>query len=226
VIRLVHVTKVYKMGTEEVRALDGVTLEVYPGEILVVMGPSGSGKSTLLHIMGCLDRPTSGHVYIDGRDVSKLNDRQLAQVRNTMLGFVFQQFNLLPRLTALENVELPMVYAGVPRKKRLERAKELLTRFELTDRMKHRPTQLSGGQQQRVAMARALANNPKVILADEPTGNLDTVSGEIVIENLVRLNREEGMTVVVVTHDPEVAKIGHRVVHMRDGHVIKEEVER
>ncbi|MCD6253143.1 MAG: ABC transporter ATP-binding protein [Thermotogae bacterium] len=225
-IKLVHVTKVYKMGMEEVRALDGVTLEVYPGEILVVMGPSGSGKSTLLHMMGCLDRPTSGHVYIDGRDVSRLNDRQLARVRNTMLGFVFQQFNLLPRLTALENVELPMVYAGVPRKKRLKRARELLTNFELTDRMKHRPTQLSGGQQQRVAMARALANDPKVILADEPTGNLDTISGEIVIENLVRLNREKGMTVVVVTHDPEVAEIGHRVIHMRDGHVIKEEVER
>lgn len=225
-IKLVHVTKIYKMGTEEVRALDGVTLDVYPGEILVVMGPSGSGKSTLLHMMGCLDRPTSGHVYIDGRDVSKLDDRQLARVRNTMLGFVFQQFNLLSRLTALENVELPMVYAGVPRKKRLKRAKELLTNFELTDRMKHRPTQLSGGQQQRVAMARALANNPKVILADEPTGNLDTISGEIVIENLVRLNREKGMTVVVVTHDPEVAEIGHRVIHMRDGHVIKEEVGR
>ncbi|RKX46058.1 MAG: macrolide ABC transporter ATP-binding protein [Thermotogae bacterium] len=214
------------MGTEEVRALDRVTLEVYPGEILVVMGPSGSGKSTLLHIMGCLDRPTSGHVYIDGKDVSRFNDRQLARVRNTMLGFVFQQFNLLPQLTALENVELPMVYAEVPRKKRLERAKELLTNFELADRMKHRPTQLSGGQQQRVAIARALANNPKVILADEPTGNLDTISGEIVIENLVRLNREKGMTVVVVTHDPEMAAIGHRVIHMRDGHMVKEEVGR
>jgi len=226
VIKLVSVTKIYKMGTEEVRALDRVTLEVYPGEILVVMGPSGSGKSTLLHIMGCLDRPTSGHVYIDGKDVSRFNDRQLARVRNTMLGFVFQQFNLLPQLTALENVELPMVYAEVPRKKRLERAKELLTNFELADRMKHRPTQLSGGQQQRVAIARALANNPKVILADEPTGNLDTISGEIVIENLVRLNREKGMTVVVVTHDPEMAAIGHRVIHMRDGHMVKEEVGR
>ncbi len=225
-IKLVSVTKIYKMGTEEVRALDRVTLEVYPGEILVVMGPSGSGKSTLLHIMGCLDRPTSGHVYIDGKDVSRFNDRQLARVRNTMLGFVFQQFNLLPQLTALENVELPMVYAEVPRKKRLERAKELLTNFELADRMKHRPTQLSGGQQQRVAIARALANNPKVILADEPTGNLDTISGEIVIENLVRLNREKGMTVVVVTHDPEMAAIGHRVIHMRDGHMVKEEVGR
>ena len=225
-IKLVSVTKIYKMGTEEVRALDRVTLEVYPGEILVVMGPSGSGKSTLLHIMGCLDRPTSGHVYIDGKDVSRFNDRQLARVRNTMLGFVFQQFNLLPQLTALENVELPMVYAEVPRKKRLERAKELLTNFELADRMKHRPTQLSGGQQQRVALARALANNPKVILADEPTGNLDTISGEIVIENLVRLNREKGMTVVVVTHDPEMAAIGHRVIHMRDGHMVKEEVGR
>ncbi|HCZ06568.1 MAG TPA: macrolide ABC transporter ATP-binding protein [Thermotogae bacterium] len=212
------------MGTEEVRALDGVTLEVQPGEILVVMGPSGSGKSTLLHIMGCLDRPTSGQVYIDGRNVSKLNDRQLARVRNAMLGFVFQQFNLLPRLTALENVELPMIYAGVPRKKRIDRARDLLERFELSDRLKHRPSQLSGGQQQRVAIARALANNPKVILADEPTGNLDTASGEVVIENLVRLNREEGITVVVVTHDPEIAGIGDRVIHMRDGRIIREEV--
>ncbi|MDI3517322.1 MAG: putative transport system ATP-binding protein [Thermotogota bacterium] len=223
-IRLENVTRIYRMGTEEVRALDGVTLEVQPGEILVVMGPSGSGKSTLLHIMGCLDRPTSGQVYIDGRNVSKLNDRQLARVRNAMLGFVFQQFNLLPRLTALENVELPMIYAGVPRKKRIDRARDLLERFELSDRLKHRPSQLSGGQQQRVAIARALANNPKVILADEPTGNLDTASGEVVIENLVRLNREEGITVVVVTHDPEIAGIGDRVIHMRDGRIIREEV--
>lgn len=223
-IRLENVTRIYRMGTEEVRALDGVTLEVQAGEILVVMGPSGSGKSTLLHIMGCLDRPTSGQVYIDGRNVSKLNDRQLARVRNAMLGFVFQQFNLLPRLTALENVELPMIYAGVPRKKRIDRARELLERFELSDRLKHRPSQLSGGQQQRVAIARALANNPKVILADEPTGNLDTVSGEVVIENLVRLNRKEGITVIVVTHDPEIARIGDRVIHVRDGRIIREEV--
>lgn len=223
VIKLEEVTKVYRMGMEEVRALDGITLWVDEGEMLVIMGPSGSGKSTLLHIMGCLDRPTEGKVFIDGEDISRLNDAQLARLRNSTIGFVFQQFNLLPRMTAFGNIELPLIYAGIPRKERIRRVKTLLKRFELEDRARHRPGQLSGGQQQRVAIARALANEPKIILADEPTGNLDTASGKTVIENLVRLNKE-GITVIVVTHDPEVASIGHRIVYLRDGKIVGEEV--
>jgi len=211
------------MGMEEVRALDGVTLWVDEGEMLVIMGPSGSGKSTLLHIIGCLDRPTEGKVFIDGKDISRLSDAQLARLRNSAIGFVFQQFNLLPRMTAFGNIELPLIYAGIPRKERIRRVKTLLKRFELEDRARHRPGQLSGGQQQRVAIARALANEPKIILADEPTGNLDTASGKTVIENLVRLNKE-GITVIVVTHDPEVASIGHRIIYLRDGKIVGEEV--
>ena len=222
-IRLEEVTKVYRMGMEEVRALDGVTLWVDEGEMLVIMGPSGSGKSTLLHIIGCLDRPTEGKVFIDGKDISRLSDAQLARLRNSAIGFVFQQFNLLPRMTAFGNIELPLIYAGIPRKERIRRVKTLLKRFELEDRARHRPGQLSGGQQQRVAIARALANEPKIILADEPTGNLDTASGKTVIENLVRLNKE-GITVIVVTHDPEVASIGHRIIYLRDGKIVGEEV--
>ena len=222
-IKLEEVTKVYRMGMEEVRALDGITLWVDEGEMLVIMGPSGSGKSTLLHIMGCLDRPTEGKVFIDGEDISRLNDAQLARLRNSTIGFVFQQFNLLPRMTAFGNIELPLIYAGIPRKERIRRVKTLLKRFELEDRARHRPGQLSGGQQQRVAIARALAKEPKIILADEPTGNLDTASGKTVIENLVRLNKE-GITVIVVTHDPEVASIGHRIVYLRDGKIVGEEV--
>ncbi|MCD6463812.1 MAG: ABC transporter ATP-binding protein [Thermotogae bacterium] len=222
-IKLEEVTKVYRMGMEEVRALDGVTLWVDEGEMLVIMGPSGSGKSTLLHIMGCLDRPTEGKVFIDGEDISRLNDAQLARLRNSTIGFVFQQFNLLPRMTAFGNIELPLIYAGIPRKERIRRVKTLLKRFELEDRARHRPGQLSGGQQQRVAIARALANEPKIILADEPTGNLDTASGKTVIENLVKLNKE-GITVIVVTHDPEVASIGHRIIYLRDGKIVGEEV--
>ncbi|RKX51068.1 MAG: macrolide ABC transporter ATP-binding protein [Thermotogae bacterium] len=220
---LENVTKIYKMGSEEIKALDDLSLEIRDGEILVVMGPSGSGKSTFLHLAGCLDRPTSGRVLIDGKDVSNLREKELARIRNKTIGFVFQQFNLLPRLTALENVELPMIYAGIPKRKRVERAKKLLEMVGLSDRMKHRPSQLSGGQQQRVAIARALANNPKVILADEPTGNLDTKSGEVVINILKDLNRK-GLTIVIVTHDPDVTIIAHRVIHLKDGKIIKEEV--
>lgn len=220
---LENVTKIYKMGSEEIKALDDLSLEIRDGEILVVMGPSGSGKSTFLHLAGCLDRPTSGRLLIDGKDVSNLREKELARIRNKIIGFVFQQFNLLPRLTALENVELPMIYAGIPKRKRVERAKKLLEMVGLSDRMKHRPSQLSGGQQQRVAIARALANNPKIILADEPTGNLDTKSGEVVISILKDLNRK-GLTIVIVTHDPDVTIIAHRVIHLKDGKIIKEEV--
>ncbi len=220
---LENVTKIYKMGSEEIKALDDLSLEIRDGEILVVMGPSGSGKSTFLHLVGCLDRPTSGKILIDGKDISNLRERELARIRNRTIGFVFQQFNLLPRLTALENVELPMIYAGIPKRKRVERAKKLLEMVGLSDRMKHRPSQLSGGQQQRVAIARALANDPKIILADEPTGNLDTKSGEVVINILRDLNRK-GLTIVIVTHDPDITIIAHRVIHLKDGKIIKEEV--
>ncbi|MCS7174621.1 MAG: ABC transporter ATP-binding protein [Pseudothermotoga sp.] len=222
-IRVENVRKIYRMGDNEVRALDGVSLTVEEGEFLIVMGPSGSGKSTLLHVMGCLDKPDDGEIYIDSTPVSKLNDNQLARIRNKMIGFVFQQFNLLPRLTALENVELPMIYAGVPRQLRRNRAKELLELVGLGDRMHHKPTQLSGGQMQRVAIARALANKPAVLLADEPTGNLDSKSGEEILKIFSDLN-SEGQTIIVVTHDPDVAKRGDRIVRMRDGKIVSEEV--
>ncbi|HBT39565.1 MAG TPA: macrolide ABC transporter ATP-binding protein [Pseudothermotoga sp.] len=211
------------MGDNEVRALDGVSLVVEEGEFLIVMGPSGSGKTTLLHLMGCLDKPTEGEIYIASTPVSKLNDPQLAKIRNKMVGFVFQQFNLLPRLTALENVELPMIYAGVPKAARRRKAKELLELVGLGDRLHHRPTQLSGGQMQRVAIARALANDPVVLLADEPTGNLDSKSGEEILKIFSGLNKR-GQTIVIVTHDPEVARHGDRIVRMRDGKILSEEV--
>ncbi|WP_448516443.1 ABC transporter ATP-binding protein [Pseudothermotoga sp.] len=223
IIKVENVKKIYKMGDNEVRALDGVSLAVEEGEFLIVMGPSGSGKTTLLHLMGCLDKPTEGEIYIASTPVSKLNDSQLAKIRNKMVGFVFQQFNLLPRLTALENVELPMIYAGVPKAARRKKAKELLELVGLGDRLHHRPTQLSGGQMQRVAIARALANDPMVLLADEPTGNLDSKSGEEILKIFSELN-ERGQTIIIVTHDPEVAKHGDRIVRMRDGKIVSEEV--
>jgi len=223
IIKVENVKKIYRMGDNEVRALDGVSLVVEEGEFLIVMGPSGSGKTTLLHLMGCLDKPTEGEIYIASTPVSKLNDSQLAKIRNKMVGFVFQQFNLLPRLTALENVELPMIYAGVPKSARQKKAKELLELVGLGDRLHHRPTQLSGGQMQRVAIARALANDPMVLLADEPTGNLDSKSGEEILKIFSELN-ERGQTIIIVTHDPEVAKHAGRIVRMRDGKIVSEEV--
>lgn len=223
IIKVENVKKIYRMGDNEVRALDGVSLVVEEGEFLIVMGPSGSGKTTLLHLMGCLDKPTEGEIYIASTPVSKLNDSQLAKIRNKMVGFVFQQFNLLPRLTALENVELPMIYAGVPKSARRKKAKELLELVGLGDRLHHRPTQLSGGQMQRVAIARALANDPMVLLADEPTGNLDSKSGEEILKIFSELN-EIGQTIIIVTHDPEVAKHAGRIVRMRDGKIVSEEV--
>ncbi|MFN3282727.1 MAG: ABC transporter ATP-binding protein [Pseudothermotoga sp.] len=223
IINVENVRKTYRMGDNIVKAVDGVTLNVFSGEYLIIMGPSGSGKTTLMHLMGCLDNPDSGEIYLTGKCVSKLNDRDLARVRNKTIGFVFQQFNLLPRLTALENVELPMIYAGIPRAIRHKRAKELLTMVGLKDRMEHKPTQLSGGQMQRVAIARALANQPQIILADEPTGNLDSKSGEEILKIFSDLH-SDGLTIIVVTHDPEVAANGERVIHMRDGRIVSQEV--
>ena len=216
VLQANEVTKVYRMGTVEVHALRGVSFAVARGELLAIMGPSGSGKSTLMNILGCLDRPTSGEYILDGQPVASLNDDQLAEIRNRKVGFVFQNFNLLPRMTALDNVELPLRYAGLLSGTR-EKARAALEAVGLGERVNHKPNELSGGQQQRVAIARALVNNPAIILADEPTGNLDTKSGQEIMALLTSLNREQGATVILVTHDPEIAAYAERIIHIRDG---------
>ncbi|AEX85789.1 macrolide ABC transporter ATP-binding protein [Marinitoga sp. 1135] len=215
------VKKVYKMGEVNVNALDGINFKIKAGEFVIIMGPSGSGKSTTLHIIGCLDTPTSGKVYVDNMDVSNLSEKKLARIRREKIGFVFQQFNLLPKLTALENVELPMIYKGLPSSKRRKKAKELLEMVGLGDRIHHKPSQLSGGQMQRVAIARALANDPQYILADEPTGNLDSKSGEDIINILKDLNKS-GMTVIIVTHDPDLESLGTHNIYLKDGLIQKE----
>lgn len=217
-MKLINVTKVYTMDHVRVPALRGVSLEILRGEFVSIMGPSGSGKSTLMNIIGCLDRPTRGRVIIDGRDVTKLGDNALAEYRREKIGFVFQQFNLIPRLTALENVALPMWFAGMEKKKRLQRAARLLEQVGLAERLNHKPTELSGGERQRVAIARALANDPELILADEPTGNLDSSSGDAVIGLLEGLSRE-GKTVVLVTHDLNYGRRAERMIKLRDGRI-------
>ncbi|MFZ0531825.1 MAG: ABC transporter ATP-binding protein [Anaerolineales bacterium] len=222
VIQAENLTKVYKMGQVEVHALNGLSLKIARGEIVAIMGPSGSGKSTLMNIIGCLDRPTSGEYILDGEPVARLTDDQLATIRNRKVGFVFQSFNLLSRATALANVELPMRYSGVVHGRR-DKAHTALELVGLADRIYHRPNELSGGQQQRVAIARALVNDPAIILADEPTGNLDTKSGQEIMELLLNLNREHGTTLIIVTHAADIAAHSQRIIRIRDG-VVEEAV--
>ena len=222
IIRVENLVKVYRTGKVEVRALQGVTFEVHPGEFIAIMGPSGSGKTTLMNILGCLDTPTGGRYVLDGVEVSSLRENQLAEIRNRKIGFVFQNFHLLPRLTAFQNVELPLLYASVPKNIRVRRVRDLLERVGLGERMHHRPNELSGGQMQRVAIARALVNDPAIILADEPTGNLDTLSGEEIMGIFQELN-EEGRTIILVTHERDIAQHARRVIHFRDGRILKNE---
>jgi len=221
IIKLEEVKKSYKMGEVVVNAVNGVSLTIYKGEFVGIEGPSGSGKSTLLNIVGCLDVPTIGEVYLDGKKVSSLTESDLATIRGKKIGFIFQQFNLIPTLTAIENVMLPMVFQGTSRERRLKKAKELLKLVDLTDRIHHKPSELSGGQQQRVAIARALANDPQVILADEPTGNLDSTTGQHVMQMLEKLN-SNGITIVMVTHDPRSATHAKRVIFIKDGKLCTE----
>lgn len=219
-IKLENIWKIYQLGEMELNILKGVSLEIHPGAFLTIMGPSGSGKSTLLHIVGVLDIPTKGKVFLEGEDVSKLSKDELAGIRGQKIGFVFQQFNLLSNLTALENIMLPMIFQGIPEGKRRERAKRLLSFFELEKRFSHKPNELSGGEQQRVAIARALVNNPEIIVADEPTGNLDSTTGKKIMDILINLHKKEKKTVVVVTHDPNIASYSEQIINIKDGRII------
>jgi putative ABC transport system ATP-binding protein len=218
-IRAEQITKVYRKGTQEVRALDDVTLQIESGEFVAIMGPSGSGKSTLMHILGCLDKPTEGDYFLDGMEVSTLDDRSLSRIRCEKVGFVFQSFNLLPQEDVLHNVEIPMIYHGVRRRDRLSRARDIVRSVGLEDRINHVPSELSGGETQRVAIGRALVNDPAIVLADEPTGNLDTKTGQEIMQLFRQIN-ERGKTVIVVTHESEIAKYSDRVVTMRDGGIV------
>jgi putative ABC transport system ATP-binding protein len=216
IIHLENIKKNYFLGKQVIEVLKGISLDIFKNEYVALMGPSGSGKSTLMNILGCLDTPTAGSYILNGKDVSRMPDNDLAEVRNQEIGFVFQQFNLLPRLTALENVALPLVYAGVPKKQRLEKAKEVLEKVNLADRSHHKPNEMSGGQNQRVAIARALVNDPSIILADEPTGNLDSKTSHEIMDIFGKIHAS-GNTVILVTHEEDIAHFAHRIVRLRDG---------
>ncbi|HWY42148.1 MAG TPA: ABC transporter ATP-binding protein [Candidatus Sulfotelmatobacter sp.] len=222
VIKTEGLAKVYEMGAEQVHALSGVDLEIRKGEYVAIMGPSGSGKSTLMNLIGCLDSPSSGKYWLAGRLVSELDDDELAYIRNKEIGFVFQTFNLLPRATALHNVELPLIYNGTPAEERIEKAKKALQRVDLADRMTHKPNELSGGQRQRVAIARALVNSPSIVLADEPTGNLDSKTGEEIMTLFKNLH-SQGNTIILVTHENDIAQNAHRIIYIRDGKIASDE---
>ena len=225
IVEIVNTKKTYMMGEFEVIALNGITLNIKKGEFVAIMGPSGSGKTTLLNLIGALDRPTEGNILIEGVDISELDDDELAKLRNQKIGFIFQFFNLISRMTALDNVALPMAFAGVSRDQRRRRAEELLKMVKLGDRVNHKPTELSGGQQQRVAVARAVVAQPKLILADEPTGNLDSAHGEEVM-NLLGSLHEQGTTIIMVSHSPAYAEYSHRIIHLFDGHVVSENIQK
>jgi putative ABC transport system ATP-binding protein len=222
VIRTFDLWKTYTMGDQVINAVSGVDIEIHRGEYVAIMGPSGSGKSTLMNLIGCLDTPTKGEYFINGRLVSSMSDDELARIRNKEIGFVFQTFNLLPRATSLHNVELPLIYNGTPPAQRIERAKAALAQVDLKERMNHKPNELSGGQRQRVAVARALVNNPSILLADEPTGNLDTATGNEIMALFARLH-EQGNTIILVTHEHDIALHAHRVIHIRDGKIERDE---
>ena len=219
-IKLEKIWKIYQLGGVKVNVLRGINLEIAPGSFITIMGSSGSGKSTLLHIIGCLDLPSQGKISFEGRDVSKLSQNQLAEIRGKKIGFVFQQFNLLANLNALENVMLPMTFQGVIEKERKEKAETLLASLDLEKRIFHRPSELSGGEQQRIAIARALSNDPDIVLADEPTGNLDSTTGKQILEILVDLHKKKGKTIIVVTHDPNIASYSKEIINIKDGEII------
>lgn len=225
VIKVENVTKKYKLGEVDLTVLADVSLEINSGSFVAIMGPSGSGKSTLLHLIGALDLPSTGRVLIDDQDISKMTEDELSKIRNKKIGFVFQQFNLLHNLTALENVTLPMVFAGVGESARKERAEKLLDSLGLKNRLDHKPTELSGGERQRIAIARALANDPDIIVADEPTGNLDSTTGKKIMDILVDLHRNQKKTIIVVTHDPNIANYTEETINIKDGHIIKDNKE-
>ena len=221
IIKLENVWRTYQLGKTEVHALRGLSLEIFPGSFVTIMGSSGSGKSTLLNMIGCLDSPTQGKVYLKGKNISEMPESQLSQFRGKTLGFVFQDFNLLPNLTAEENVMLPMVFQGMSLVERKKKAENLLERVGLKQRMSHQPSELSGGERQRVALARAFANDPEVIIADEPTGNLDSVTGKMIMDNLKDFHKKQGKTMVVVTHDPKIAEYAEKIVNIKDGQIVK-----
>jgi putative ABC transport system ATP-binding protein len=221
-IKLENVWKIYRLGEVELNVLKGISLEIYPGNFVVILGPSGSGKSTLLHIIGLLDTPTKGKVFLEEQDTSRFSEDELAQIRGKKIGFIFQQFNLLQNITALENVMIPMTFQGIPENERKEKAEFLLSSVGLKERILHRPFELSGGEQQRIAIARALANNPGVIVADEPTGNLDSTTGKKIMETLINLHEKEQKTMIVVTHDPTIADYSEQIINIKDGQLVSD----
>ncbi|MEA3344121.1 MAG: ABC transporter ATP-binding protein [Patescibacteria group bacterium] len=220
-IKLENIWKIYKLGKLDLAVLKEINLAINPGSFITITGPSGSGKSTLMYMIGCLDVPTKGKVFLDGKDVSKFSENQLAEIRGKKIGFVFQQFNLLSSLSAVENVAIPMVFQGIPEPERKEKAKKLLLSLDLKERLSHRPSELSGGERQRVAIARALVNDPEIIIADEPTGNLDSLAGKMIMEVLADLHRKQGKTIVVVTHDSKIADYSKQIVNIEDGEIIQ-----
>jgi len=224
-IKLENVWKIYQLGKVQLAALKGISLEITPGSFVSIMGPSGSGKSTLLNLTGCLDLPTKGKVFLDGQDISKMSEDKLAQIRGQKIGFVFQEFNLLPNLNSLENVMLPMIFQGVPEEEREKRAKELLISVGLSERISHQPAELSVGERQRVAIARAFSNNPELVIADEPTGNLDSVTGKKIMEILTDFHKKKGKTIIVVTHDSNIANYSKKIINIKDGQLVTDHLE-